>query len=293
MNWTYYHKPKTLPEALALLKDSEGRARVIGGGTDLLLQIRRREFRPESLVDITGIEELRGIREGDGWITIGAGATHGEIARSDLIRREAAALARGCGEVGSPQIRHMATLVGNVVTAQPAADGAIPLMVLEAEVKVVSPEGERWMGLEDAYRGIGLSAVDPTREIAAEIRFRMPGRSSGTGFFRMARRKALALPVLNGAVSLSLDTSKERIEKARIAIGPVAERPFRSRKAEAFLESSEVSSETLVKACRIASEEANPRTSSRGSTLYRKEMVKVKLFRTLSGVLDEIRKKMK
>ncbi len=290
MNWTSYHKPKTLVEALELLRKADGRGRVIAGGTDLLLQIRRREFRLESLVDITGIKELRGIREEDGWIRIGAGVTHGEVARSGLIQQEAAALARGCSEVGSPQIRHMGTLMGNVVTAQPAADGAIPLMCLEAELKVVSDDGECWMALEDAYRGIGLSTVDPTREIAAEIRFRIPGRSSGTGFFRMARRKALALPVLNGAVSLSLNVSKDRIEKARIAIGPVAERPFRSRRAEAFLESSEVSPENLHEACRIASEEASPRTSARGSAFYRKEMVKVKLLRTLTGILDEIRK---
>jgi len=290
MNWTSYHKPKTLAEALELLKEAKGKGRVIAGGTDILLQIRRREFRPESLVDITGIEALRGIREEDGWIRIGAGVTHGEIAGSRLIRQNAAALARGCGEVGSPQIRHMGTLVGNVVTAQPAADGAIPLMALEAEMKVVSQDGERWMALEDAYQGIGLSGVDASREIATEIRFRIPGRSSRTGFFRMARRKALALPVLNGAVSLSLNPSEDRIEKARIAIGPVAEKPFRSRRAEAFLESSGVSPENLLEACRIASEEANPRTSIRGSASYRKEMVKVNLLRTLGRILDEIRK---
>ena len=290
MNWTFYQRPKSLLEALGLLRKAKGKGRVIAGGTDILLQIRRREFRPESLVDITGIEGLSEIREEDGWIRIGAGVTHGEIARSGLIRREAAALARGCGEVGSPQIRHMGTLVGNVVTAQPAADGAIPLMALEAELKVVSEDGERWMALEDAYQGIGLSAVDPTREIAAEVRFKIPGRSSRTGFFRMARRKALALPVLNGAVSLSLSPSKDRIERARIAIGPVAEKPFRSRRAEAFLESSAVSPENLLEACRIASEEANPRTSIRGSASYRKEMVKVNLLRTLGRILDEIRK---
>jgi carbon-monoxide dehydrogenase medium subunit len=290
MNWTSYHRPKTLLEALALLSEAEGRGSVIAGGTDLILQIRRHDLRTELLVDITGIEELRQIREEDGWIRIGAGVTHGEVARSALIRREAKALAQGCGQVGSPQIRHMGTLVGNVVSAKPAADGAIPLMALEAELKVVSPDGERWMALEEAYRGVGLSAVDPTREVAAEVRFRTPGGSGETGFFRMARRKALALPVLNGAVSLLLNRSRDRIEKARIAIGPVALKPFRSRRAEHYLESSEVTQGNLLEACRIASEEANPRTSIRGSASYRKEMVKVNLFRIVGGILDEIRR---
>jgi carbon-monoxide dehydrogenase medium subunit len=185
----------------------------------------------------------------------------------------------------------MGTLAGNVVTAQPAADGAIPLMALESELKVISSEGERWIALGDAYQGIGLSTIDPTREVVSEVRFRKPGAYCETGSFRMARRKALALPILNGAVSLQIDPSRERIVKARIAIGPVAEVPFRPRKAEAFLESAGISQENLQEACRIASEEANPRTSLRGSAAYRKEMIKVNLFRILEGIIDELRKR--
>lgn len=290
MNWIVYKKPKDLDETLTLLRQANGRGRVIAGGTDLIVQLKRREYLADLLVDVTGIQELRQICEEDGWIRIGAGVTHGEVAKNSLIQREAKALAQGCGQVGSPQIRNMGTLVGNVVSAQPAADGAIPLMALEAELKVVTSNGERWLALEDAYRGVGLSTVDATREVATEVRFRKPGAYGETGFFRMARRKALALPILNGAVSLVLDASRSRIEKANIALGPVAEKPFRSRKAEAYLESTEISHDNLLEACRIASEEASPRTSIRGSALYRKEMVKVNLYRTIQGILDEIRK---
>lgn len=290
MKWIEYEKPQGLDEALTLLQQANGRGRVIAGGTDLLPQLKKRECLADLLVDITGIEELRQIREEGEWVRIGAGVTHGEVARNPVIRQEARALAQGCGQVGSPQIRHMGTLIGNVVSAQPAADGAIPLMALEAELSVVSHRGERWMALEEAYRGVGLSTVDATREVVAELRFKKTGGYGETGFFRMARRKALALPILNGAVGLFLDDSRSRIEKARIALGPVAERPFRSRKAEAFLESSGISHENLLEACRIASEEANPRTSMRGSASYRKEMVKVNLLRIIKGILDEIRK---
>jgi carbon-monoxide dehydrogenase medium subunit len=208
-----------------------------------------------------------------------------------ILQREAKALAEGCRKVGSPQIRNMGTLVGNVVTAQPAADGAIPLMALEAELGVASSQGERWVPLEDAYRGIGCSAIDATREIVTRVRFQRPGTHSGTGFFRMARRKALALPILNGAVSIKLSSSGKRVEKARIALGPVAERPFRSREAEARLESGDLSHEVLLAASRTASEEANPRTSDRGGAAYRKEMVRVQLFRLLEKVLKEAREK--
>jgi aerobic carbon-monoxide dehydrogenase medium subunit len=290
MNWIDYEKPERLDQALTLLKQAEGTGRIIAGGTDLVLQLRRRECAASLLVDITGIEALRQIQEDGDWIRIGAGVTHGEVARNTLIRREAKALTQGCSRVGSPQIRNMGTLVGNVVSAQPAADGAIPLMALEAELKVVSRDGGRWMALEDAYRGVGLSAVDAAREIVTELRFRKLGGNGDTGFFRMARRKALALPVLNGAVRLFLDAPRNRIIKARIAIGPVAEKPFRSRRAEAYLESSDISHANLLEACRIASEEANPRTSIRGGAFYRKEMVKVNLLRTLERILDEIGK---
>jgi len=108
----------------------------------------------------------------------------------------------------------------------------------------------------------------------------------------MARRKALALPVLNGAVCLILNGSRNRIRKARIVLGPVAEKPFRSRKAEAYLESEEISSDNILEACRIASDEANPRDSlPRGSSLYRKEMVKVNLIRTIGKVINEAKEK--
>lgn len=291
MNWKAYEKPNDLREALRLLEQACGMGRVIAGGTDLMPQVRRGECHADLLVDITGIAALKGIKEEDGWIFIGAGVTHAEVAGHPILQREAKALAEGCRKVGSPQIRNMGTLVGNVVTAQPAADGAIPLMVLEAGLQVTSNQGERWVPLEDAYRGIGYSAIDATREIVTRVRFQRLGERAGTGFFRMARRKALALPIVNGAVSIKLSPSGKRVEKARIALGPVAEKPFRSREAEARLESGDLSHEILLAVSRIASEEANPRTSDRGGSAYRKEMVRVQLFRLLEKVVKEAREK--
>jgi CO/xanthine dehydrogenase FAD-binding subunit len=292
MNWTAYKKPKDLSEALTFLEKAGGKGRLIAGGTDLVLQLKRGDYHADILVDITGIQGLKKIEEEDGWIRIGASVTHAEAAKSPLIRKEAQALSEGCGEVGSPQIRNMATLVGNIISAQPAADGAIPLMALESEIKVVSKSKERWLPLEEAYRGVGLSAVDPTKEIVTELRFKKLGKNGGTGFFRMARRKALALPMLNGALAIIFDPSMSRMEKARIAIGPVAKKPYRARSAEAYLESAEISPKSIIEAARIASEEADPRTSLlRGSGPYRKEMVGLYLTRTIQRILDETKKR--
>ena len=148
MNWIAYEKPETLSEALTLLEKAGGKGRLIAGGTDLVLQLQRGAYHADRLVDITGIPGLSKIEETDGWIRIGASVTHAEVAKHPLIRQEAKALSEGCGQMGSPQIRNSATLVGNIVSAQPAADGAIPLMALDAEIKVVSQGSERWLPLE-------------------------------------------------------------------------------------------------------------------------------------------------
>jgi CO/xanthine dehydrogenase FAD-binding subunit len=286
MNWAAYQRPSSVAAALILLEHSAGRGRVIAGGTDLILQLRQHEHGADLLVDITGIEALKQIRENDGWIQIGAAVTHAEVAKSSLIRSEARALAEGCAHMGSPQIRNMATLVGNVISAQPAGDGAIPLMALDAEINVASQTGERWVPLEETYRGVGQCTIDSSGEVATEVRFRKLGCGGKTGFFRMSRRKALALPVLNGAVAILLDSSSNRIQRARIALGPVAEKPFRSRRAETCLESGEISTELILAAARIAAEEANPRTSLlRGSERYRREMIRLQVARTIREML--------
>ena len=292
MNWIAYEKPESLSEALTLLEKAGGKGRLIAGGTDLVLQMKRGAYRADLLVDITGIPGLKKIEEEEGWIRIGASVTHAEVEKHPLIRREAKALSEGCGRMGSPQIRNIGTLAGNIVSAQPAADGAIPLMALDAEIKVVSASSERWLPLEEAYQGIGLSAVDATKEMVTEIRFKKMGKNGATGFFRMARRKALTLPMLNGALAILFDPSLSRMEKARIAIGPVANKPYRARRAEAYLESVAISPESIAEAARIASDEAHPRTSLiRGGAAYRKEMVRLYLTRTIQSLVDGTKKR--
>ena len=282
MNWKAYYRPKSVAEALILLDQADGKGRIIAGGTDLVLQLRQGEPTADFLVDMTEIDELKDIREHDGWMHIGAAVTHSEVAKNALIQKEARALAEGCAEVGSPQIRNVATLAGNVITARPAGDGAIPLMALEAQIKIVSKTGEHWIPIEETYRGVGRSSIDSTKEVATELRFRILGEKRRTKFFRMSRRKALALPILNGAVAILLSSPSNRIQKARIALGPVAERPFRPKMAENYLESKGIAPESILEAARIASEEARPRTSHlRGSDFYRKEMIRLYLARAL------------
>jgi len=285
MNWQGYKRPESIAAALDMLKQAGGRGRVFAGGTDLIPQLRQGDKFADLLVDITGIKELQLIHEQEDWICIGAAVTHAAVATHPLICQEVRALAEGCARVGSPQIRNMATLAGNVINALPAADGAIPLTALAAEINIVSPAGERWIPIEDTYRGVGLSHIDPSCEIVKAVRFKKPGNRAMTGFFRMARRKTLTKPIINGAVYILWDQSFTKIEKARIALGPVADRPFHPQQAERLLENGSLTPELILEVARQAAEEASPRTNIvRGSDLYRKEMIRIYLARTLHSL---------
>ena len=157
----------------------------------------------ECLVDITRIEDLDQIRLEGNAIEIGAAVTHTQVAASPLIQEKARALADAAREVGSVQTRNQGTVVGNVVNAQSAADAAIALLALEAEARVVGHTGERWVPIEQLYAGTGLSKVNSTAEIVTAMRFQALGEHQGSGFARLARRRALALPVVNASTACS------------------------------------------------------------------------------------------
>lgn len=277
-----YYRPKNLSEALAILSDYGGRARVMAGGTDLIVQLSRGDISFDAVVDITRIKELRYIIEEDG-IKIGALATHTDLSESILIKQKAPYLAEAAGEVGSLQIRNVGTVGGNIVNAQPAADTAIPLMALNAVATIVSATGARQLPLEKLYHPDGGTMLDPTCELLTEISFHSPKDMGGNGAFgRVAKRKALALPVFNAAVVLLPSINKDGIKDARIVMGPVARFPFRAGKAEKLLEESPPEENIFREAAITASHEAQPRDSVfRGSSVYRKKLVQIIVYRNL------------
>ncbi len=266
-----------------------GEARVIAGGTDLVLAIQKGGHPPVALVDITRIETLKGITKEKDEVRLGARVTHADCASSTLIQKFATCLAEACLNVGSPQVRHVATLVGNVVNAQPAADGAIALTALGAKARIVATQGEREERIEDLYRGLGASRVDSSRELLTHLFFPPTKTGEGTAFLRMAPRNAMGLPILNGAVWVSL--REDEVNDIRIALGPVSDRPFRPRGAEAFLKGSLPDRpNVLEEAARMASEEAKPRDSLlRGTAEYRREMIKMLMMNLFKTAIDRAR----
>jgi len=282
MKWGEYLVPASLEEALAMLKERQGQARVIAGGTDLIIQLKKKEVTARCLVDVTNLDELKGVELEGGFIRVGACVTHEELASSSLIRERAAALAEGASQVGSPQIRNMGTVGGNIVNAQPAADTVVPLLALEAEVEVATATGTRREPLGGLCVGPGQCTVDATAEVLTGVRFRALGLNQGSAFARLAKRKALSLPILNAAAVVTLNDGGDTFQEVRLAVGPVAPTPFRARKAEEALRGAVVEAQAIAAALELAAQEAQPRTNPvRGSQEYRREMVKVLLRRSI------------
>ncbi|MBC7257646.1 MAG: FAD binding domain-containing protein [Chloroflexi bacterium] len=284
--WQEYLFATSVEHALELLGQYEGRAQLIAGGTDLVLQSQRGECPATVIVDITRIPGLNYIQEQDGHIVVGAQVTHAQIAASSLIREKAPILAMACAQVGGPQIRNAGTLVGNVINAQPAADGAVALFALDAELEVATPEGRRWEPIAHVYRGVGVCTINPCQEMVTAVRFRSLTGACGCNYQRLARRKALTLPTL--VVAVVLEMAGDAIKWARIAIGPVAPTPYRAADAEAYLIGKKAEESVFAEAGRLAAAKARPRDSLiRGSGEYRTAMVGVLVRRALAAAAQE------
>jgi carbon-monoxide dehydrogenase medium subunit len=286
--WCEYHLTDTVEGALNLLADYAGKARVIAGGTDLVLRMKRGERQATHLVDVSGIGALQIISESAGTITLGAAVTHAQLASSRLILDHAPVLSQAAAEIGSPEIRNTGTVGGNVVNAQPAADTALALLALDAEAEIVGADGVRWASLADLYEGAGLSAVDSTAELVRAFRFRSLAASTGqvgSAYRRLGKCKSIALPVLCAATVVRMEG--ERFASAAISLGPVAPHPFRASGAEAWLSGRPATSDTIARAAELVKEEANPRESLlRCGKVYRQAMVAVLVQSTLEHAVE-------
>lgn len=283
-----YVQPKTINDALAVLQ--QGNSRIIAGGTDLMLDLNSGKLTAGILVDINGISELKKIELVDGQIHIGGAVTHQEAALSEIVSKKAPALARACRSVGSLQIRNTATVVGNVVNAQPAADAAVALVAFGAVAEIHDNNGTAYQLVEELYAGVGKSKVDSSKQLVTAVQFPALLPNQGSAFIRLAKRGALALPMLNVAVVVSLLNNK--VEWVRIAMAPVAVKPLRAAEAENMLKGKEVNEENILAAAKAAANQANPRDSAlRGSSEYRKSVLETLVKRGLTEAFKEALKK--
>ena len=196
---------ESVDDVLRAFSENDGKAMVLAGGTDLVLDAESGKKSSDAWIDIMRIPELKEIKTEDNKIVIGSAVTLTEIARSELIKKYYPSLCKGAGTVGSLQIRNAATLTGNIVSAQPAADAAMALAPLDPEIVVVSNEGERILNMEEMYSGFGKSAIDSTGELVKEVRIHIPAENEKASFIRLELRKSLSLPMLNAAARAKVE----------------------------------------------------------------------------------------
>lgn len=267
-----YKKPESLKEAIGLLKDYGGRATLIAGGTDVMVNIGGKTLTPEVLISLRGLEELRYIRKNKGY-HIGAMTTHRMLEQSDMARTELSALHDGASRVGSVQIRNVATVGGNICNAAPSADTAGPLLVLDAALVLEGPDGRRTVPVADFFTGPSKT-VRKADEVLIEFNIPEEMEGFGSAYWKHSRRQAMDLPILGVAVALKMSGDKT-ISDARIALTVAAPTPIRAHKAEEFLKGKPLDDDVLEEAGKIASSESSPRDSVRGKEWYRRDMIAV------------------
>jgi carbon-monoxide dehydrogenase medium subunit len=284
--WNNYYAPDTVADALEILQRHDGRARVIGGGTDLLVETRRGLRRPiEAIVDATRIRGLDSISEEDEYIVIGCGVTHTAIVNDPRIMRYGQCLAESCGVIGGPQVRNTGTLAGNVAHALPAGDGTIGLLALAGEVEIASAIGTRWMPAKDTFAGPGRSHINRHREILTRLRFRRTAANEGSAHHRVMRPQGLCLPIISMAARLRIEG--DTITKADISMGPVGPVPWFAAPAAEALIGKPATDDQFATAARVALDHITLRASKyRATEEYRETMIRTYLPIILATAAD-------
>ena len=280
-----YKTPGTIQEACDLLWKAKGGAKIIAGGTDLMIGLRNEDQNPQLIVDISGIGELRKIEEKNGTISIGAAVTHSEISSSLLIKKYAKVLSDAASEIGSPQIRNLGTIGGNIVNASPAADTLPPLMVLNATGMVVSNEGERQVPIYQLFRGPYETSLKP-HELLVRVTFQKLSSGMRSSFVRLARRDAMAIARMSVAIVAERERRKKRIKDIRIAAGSVTPTPQRFSEAEDLLRGKSPDGETLQRASLKISETMVNQTGIRPSTSYKRPVIEALFIRGMRKALE-------
>lgn len=270
-----YVAPESVSEAVRLLAEHGGEVAVVAGGTDIVPKINYYEITPGIVMSI-GRLGLDYIKQNNGTLVIGARASMAQLSASELVAKQAGALAAAAASVGSPAIRTAATVGGNLVNGSPAADTATPLLAMDAELKLVSDAGERTIPLAGFFVGPGETVLK-TNELLSEITVPMP--KGKTVFAKLGRRKGMMCSIVNVAVRLEMDGAK--CLDARIALGSMAPTPLRCREAEGLIKGRNVDSEVIKKCSVVAIEETSPIDDERAAAWYRKQAGTAVLARAL------------
>ncbi len=266
-----YLRPGNMEDAIAALQAND-KPYLLAGGTDLLIGMKTKTVKPECLIDLKGIPGIDGIGYDNGF-KIGALTTVRDIEVSPLIRQKIPVLSEAAGTLGSIQIRNRATIGGNLCHGSPAADMAAILLAMSCEVKIASDNGTKTMGLDSFFIGPNKTVLN-RNEVLSQIIIPKEIEQFKGVYLKHGPRKAMDIGIVNIAILLDADAGSGFCNQIMIALGAVAPRPIRAKKAEALLNGNELNPAAIQKAAAAAANETNPITDFRASAGYRKDLVK-------------------
>jgi len=278
-----YYKPRTLDEALKLLNELD-EAKVIAGGTDLLIDMRIGRYRPKNIIDINDLNELKYIVDDGDWIRIGALTRLQELIDSEIVREKLPILYEAVYHMASWQIRNMATIGGNLCNASPAADTAPPLMVLEAKLRVISIEGERTIDVREFFSG-PRKTVLKRNELLKEIMVPVY-KDYGYSYMKLGRRNSFTLSIVSVASLVKVEDNV--FSDVRIALNSIAPTPIRAFSVEKYLVGRKVAIDSIKAASKLVAKDISPITDIRATAEYRRDMAIVLTYDALKVALKRL-----
>ncbi len=283
-----YWAASDLDEALDKLDHFGADAKIIAGGTDLVLNMKKKNILPRRLISIHNLDELEFIRPGDSEVRIGSLTKHADIAANSFLKQHFPILSEAVGLIGSWQIRNVGTIGGNLCNASPAADSAPPLLVLDAQLILASKKAEKKIALESFLTGPGETGLEPN-QILKEIVVKLPKQPSAGCYLKLRRRKAVDVSLAGVAFQAETDPAGKILTKVGIALGGVAPTPVRAPEAEAVLVGLPLDEAlTKISECaQIAVNAASPIDDVRATASYRRTIINVFIHRCAQNVLNK------
>jgi carbon-monoxide dehydrogenase medium subunit len=283
-----YLAPKSSEELAGMLAEYGDRARVLAGGTDLINWIAEKIVTPDVVIDLNALEAVQGIHYDPGkGLRIGAAVKIEDLERSEIVKEKYFSLFQATGQIGSPQVRAMASIGGNSCNASPCADTPPPLVTFGATVNLVGKNGNRQMPLEDFIQGNRQTAI-ASDEFLESFLVPEPWPNSASRYETIALRAAQEIDVASVAVNAALDADSGNIADVRIALGAVAPVPKRAVNAESILKGQKPGDAIIEKAAASCSEECQPIDDLRASAAYRRHVIGVLATRVLRETIAAI-----
>ncbi len=280
-----YFCPSSIEEGCSLLYKHKTEAKILAGGTDLFVKMKKKEILPKVVISLKGIQKLDSVewndREG---LKIGPLVTHEALVHHPIVREKFDFLSEACFKIGTRQVRTMGTLVGNLCNASPSSDASAPLLVSETKLKLVHLYGERVVPLEEFFIGPFQTILDP-QEIVAEVQIPNPARFSAGSYEYIHKASSVGESLVGAAVFLRMDPKDAACREARIGLSSVAPTPIRAKAAERMLKENKLGEKIVREAAQVASDEIQPRSRP----WYRREMTKVLVERAIFQAMEKMR----